>query len=96
MGRTGIPSFSMVEPDDGSGTEEEPACGPHYSPYGPVELGYVTAMVRDVALDCLLDPPIRSFSRVITAPRRRIDALGGRWSEEWLAGRGKDAGSRGV
>lgn len=97
MGRTGIPSFSVVEwPGEHNGTEEEPACGAHYSPYGPVELGYVTAMVSDVALDCLLDPPSRSFSRVVTASQRRIDALGGRWSEEWLAGRGKDAGSRGV
>ena len=59
-------------------------------PYGPVELNYVTAMISDVALECLLSPPTRSFSRVFVTSQRRIDELGARWSDEWLAEHGND------
>ena len=91
IGRTGSPSFKVVDwPNGGDGSQEEPACGAHYHPYGPVELNYVTAMISDVALDCLLSPPNRSFSRVFATSQRRIDELGARWSDEWLAEYEKD------
>ena len=91
IGRTGAPSFKVVDwPDGGDGSQEEPACGAHYHPYGPVELNYVTAMISDVALECLLSPPTRSFSRVFVTSQRRIDELGARWSDEWLAEHGND------
>ncbi len=90
IGRTGSPSFKVVEwSDGGDASQEEPACGAHYHPYGPVELNYVTAMISDVALDCLLNPPTLSFSRVFVTSQRRIDELGGRWSDVWLAERGR-------
>ena len=39
IGRTGSPSFKVVEwPDGEDANQEEPACGAHYQPYGPVEL----------------------------------------------------------
>ena len=91
IGRTGSPSFKVVDwPDGGDGNQEEPACGAHYHPYGPVELNYVTAMISDVALDCLLSPPTRSFSRVFATSQRRIDQFGACWSNEWLAEHGND------
>ena len=91
IGRTGAPSFKVVDwPDGGDGSQEEPACGAHYHPYGPVELNYVTAMISDVALECLLSPPAHSFSRVFATSQRRIDDLGARWSDEWLAEHGND------
>ena len=50
IGRTGSPSFKVVEwPDGGDASQEEPACGAHYHSYGPVELSYVTTMISDVA-----------------------------------------------
>ena len=86
ISRTGAPSFKVVDwPDGGDGSQEEPACGAHYHPYGPVELNYVTAMISDVALECLLRPPAHSFSRVFATSQRRIDDLGARWSDQWLA-----------
>ena len=95
IGRTGAPYFKVVDwPDGGDGSQEEPACGAHYHPYGPVELNYVTAMISDVALECLLSPPARSFSRVSATSQRRIDDLGARWTDAWLAAYGKD--DRGV
>ena len=86
IGRTGAPDFKVVEwPDGGDAAQEEPACGAHYQPYGPVELAYVTAMVGELALDCLLDPPSESFSRVLVTSPSRIAKVGGRLSEAWIS-----------
>ena len=98
IGRTGAPELTVVEwPEGGDASLEEPACGAHYQPYGPVELAYVTAMIADAAMDCLLDPPARSFSRVFVASPRRIAALGGRLTEGWRSAFGAvDEGVRTV
>ena len=97
IGRTGTPSFKVVDwPGGENAREEEPACGAHYSPYGPVELGYVTAMISDVALQCLLRPPQQSFSRVFVASPSRINNLGGRWSNEWLDEQGPEGNHLGA
>lgn len=67
------------------------------SPMGPVELSYVTAMISELALDCLLQPPSQSFSRVSVTSTRRITDPGGRLSEAWLADHGEgQAGVRTV
>lgn len=93
IGRTGTPLFKVVEwPDGADSSQEEPACGAHYQPYGPVELSYVTAMIGELALDCLLDPPSGSFSRVLVASPGRIAKLGGRLSEAWLRDCGEASG----
>jgi hypothetical protein len=92
IGRTGAPSFKVVTwPGGGDAQQEEPACGAHYQPYGPVELSYVTAMIGDLALDCVLKPPLQSLHRVFATSKRRIQELGGRWSEDWLAEQGESA-----
>ncbi|WP_210402338.1 ThiF family adenylyltransferase [Thioclava sp. DLFJ4-1] len=91
IGRTGAPEFTAVTwLNGGDVAQEEPACGAHYQPYGPIELAYVTAMVAEVAVDCLLKPPLNSFSRVFVASRRRIKALGGRLSEGLSAAFGEN------
>lgn len=92
IGRTGAPELTAVEwPDGGGIAQEEPACGAHYQPYGPVELAYVNAMIAEVALDCLLDPPAESFSRAFVASPRRIASLGGRLTEGWRSAFGEVA-----
>ena len=91
ISRTGAPSFRVVKwPDGADASQEEPACGAHYHPYGPVELSYVTAMIGDMALDCLLSPPPRSISRVFATSKRRIVELGGLWSDEWIVEHGEN------
>jgi hypothetical protein len=93
IGRTGAPAFKVVDwPDGGDANQEEPACGAHYQPYGPVELSYVTAMLSELALDCLLQPPSQSFSRVFVTSARRIADLGGHLSQAWLAEHGEGEG----
>ncbi|MXZ28657.1 ubiquitin-activating enzyme [Candidatus Poribacteria bacterium] len=98
ISQTGSPSFRVAKwPDGGDPSQEEPACGAHYDPYGPVELSYVTAMISDMALDCLLSPPSRSISRVFATSTRRIAELGGLLSDEWLIEHGEnDSGIRTV
>lgn len=92
VGRTGEPSFKVVEwPDGEDANQEEPACGAHYQPYGPTDLAYVTAMLSNLALDCLLKPPPRSFNQVIAASRSRIEGLGGRFTEDWLSSNSESA-----
>ena len=83
FGGTGTPAFEVVEwPDGGHANQQEPACGVNYQPYGPVELSYVTTMVCEVALDCLLNPPSQSFSRIHVPSRQRLEELGGRLTHE--------------
>lgn len=96
IGPTGTPSFKVVEwPDGADANQEEPACGAHYQPYGPIELSYVTAMLSELALDCLLQPPVHSFSRTYVTSQNRIVNLGGRLSSSWLTAYGEgDAGVR--
>lgn len=94
VGRTGAPTFKVVAWPGGDVSHEEPACGAHFQPYGPVELNYITAMIGDVAIDCLLDPPSTSFHRVFAASRRRIERLVGRLSDRWLDEHGE--GGEGV
>lgn len=93
IGRTGAPEVRVIDwPDGGDVNIEEPACGAHYQPYGPVELAYVTALISEVALDCLLAPPTRSFSRVFVAAVHRLSALGGRLNDAWLSAFGEGNG----
>lgn len=97
IGRTGSPEFEAVAwPNGGDASHEEPACGAHFQPYGPIELGYVTAMIGEAALDCLLTPPRRSFARVFVTTDRRLAQLGGQRTEQWLAEQGTSDEARTV
>jgi molybdopterin/thiamine biosynthesis adenylyltransferase len=86
IGRTGVAELTVVTwPDGGDANQEEPACGAHFQPYGPVELACITTMISGLSLECLLEQPEKSFHRVYAAGERRVRALGGRWSDQWLA-----------
>jgi sulfur-carrier protein adenylyltransferase/sulfurtransferase len=93
LGRTGAPSFNVVDwPDGGDTNQEEPACGAHYQPYGPIELSYVTAMLSELSLDCLLQVPSQSFSRISVTSQDRIEKLGGQFSNAWLTAYDEEKG----
>lgn len=80
-------------PNGVSTLQSEPACGAAFQPYGPVELTYITTMAAEMALDALLAPSDISINRVWAAPRRRLEASGGKWTEQWLGGgSGRDIG----
>jgi len=97
IGRTGVPDFRVVDwPEGGDANQEEPACGAHYQPYGPVELAQVNAMISGFALECLLKPPLTSTSRIYATSAERIAELGGSLTEAWRRACGSDNRSAGT
>ncbi len=84
VGRTGVPLFQATAwPNGNSGAAEEPACGAHYQAYGPVEISFVTNLVAQAALDCLLGKVTGSTHRLYVARRALLDENGGEWSDEF-------------
>ncbi|MHC2791217.1 hypothetical protein ACVINZ_000229 [Mesorhizobium jarvisii] len=63
----------------------EPACGGAFDPYGPVELGFITSMVAQTALDALLGQVGSATHRIWLARRSFVEAAGGTWSDELRA-----------
>jgi hypothetical protein len=63
----------------------EPACGAVFDPYGPVELGFVTSMVAQTALDALLGQTNSGTHRIWLARKAFVEAAGGTWSDELRA-----------
>jgi hypothetical protein len=63
----------------------EPACGAAFDPYGPVELGFVTSMVAQAALDSLLGQVRSGTHRIWLARRAAVEVAGGTWSDELRA-----------
>jgi len=63
----------------------EPACGAAFDPYGPVELGFVTSMIAQAALDALLGQIRSGTHRIWLSRRALVDAAGGTWSDELRA-----------
>lgn len=63
----------------------EPACSAAFDPYGPVELGFVTSMIAQAALDALLGEIRSGTHRIWLARRAAVEAAGGTWSDELRA-----------
>lgn len=62
-------------------TFEEPACGVHFAPYGPTELGHVNDLIAELALDSLLNRVQRSTHRIWAARREHLEEFDGKWTE---------------
>jgi hypothetical protein len=62
-------------------TFEESACGVHFAPYGPTELGHVNDLIAELALDCLLNRVRRSAHRIWAARREHLEEFDGKWTE---------------
>jgi molybdopterin/thiamine biosynthesis adenylyltransferase len=75
-------------------TLQEPACGAVFQPYGPIELGHVSVMIAELAMDCLLGTVGTSTHRIWVDRRRRLAEAGGTWTAEWvrIAGDRADGG----
>lgn len=80
---TGVPKSPAVSWPEGSQLEHEPACGATFQPYGPVELGFVTAVIAELALDCLLGKVQVSAQRSWIASASRIEEAGGEIGLQW-------------
>ena len=67
----------------GSPIRGEPACGASFQPYGPIELSYVSALVAELSLDCLLGRVTASTQRTWIGRRSLLEDAGGEWTPEW-------------
>lgn len=59
----------------------EPACGAAFNPYGPVELGFVTSMIAQAALDVICGDVVSGTHRLWLARRCFVEDAGGTWSD---------------
>lgn len=59
---------------------EEPACGVHFAPYGPIELSRVNDLVVELSIDCLLGKLPSSTHRVWAARQAHLDEFDGAWT----------------
>lgn len=79
-GRARLPVTAWPE---GIGILQEPACGAVFQPYGAVEMTNTVALVAGLALEALLGEAKPGAWRVWAGPVRRLEALGGFWSQAW-------------
>lgn len=80
---TGLPHFSVTAWPEGLPLRREPACGAMYQPYGSAELGYVNALIAELALESLYGEVAGTSHRIWVGPRRRLIQSGGGWSTTW-------------
>lgn len=69
----------------------EPACGATFQPYGAVELLNGVALISETALDTLIEG-VNPTHRVRVVAAKRLKALGGKWTEPWLAATRREEG----
>lgn len=79
---TGLPHLQITEFPH-STIRHEPACGAVYQPYGPIELQGTLAVIGELALDVMLQPPTRSAHRLWIGRYRHLQQMGGQWSPAW-------------
>jgi hypothetical protein len=94
LDETGVSKFTATQWTEDQ-RKQEPACGAAFEPYGPVELGYVTTMVAETVMDCILDPPGRSEHRIWLGRRSTLERAGGQWTAaiQQVAGGKPDGGT---
>ena len=79
----GEPLLRVTDWPAGPTVRQEPACGATYQPYGPVELMYVTALVAELTVDCLLGSVAASTERIWAARQALLESVGGAWTADW-------------
>lgn len=82
---TGLPRLRVTDWIGGDTKMHEPACGSVFEPYGPVELGFITALGAELALDTLLGMANSPTHRIWACSRRALERNGGSWSSAWRA-----------
>lgn len=88
----GRPILNVIDWPDGRETQQEPACGATYTPYGPVELCWAHALISETVIDALTNDGLAAVHRTWIGSRSRVTLAGGTWSETWVGENG-DPGS---
>ena len=80
---TGRCTTRVVDWHDSPPNKQEPACGGHFQPYGPIEAENVVALIAELCLDCLVKDVSVSSHRIWAARKALVDRAGGAWALEW-------------
>ena len=80
----GRPQLYVVDWPDGRETQQEPACGATFTPYGPVELCWAHALIAETVIDALTNDGLAAVQRTWIGSRSRVTVAGGVWSETWI------------
>jgi len=64
--------------------EREPGCGAVFQPYGAIEMTYIEALGSELAMDCLLEPPLSTVHRTWVADRHSIERAKGLLNPVWV------------
>ena len=91
----GRPNLAVTDWPNGGDSLHEPACGAMYTPYGPAELCWAHALLSEVVVDAVVNPPTRAHHYIWIGRRRRVAEVGGTWAATWVGKMG-DPGEGGV
>lgn len=67
---------------------QEPACGTIFQPFGPTELGFINALIANLAVDILVGKLTISEHRVWIGPAEMIHHYGASFNADWCAENG--------
>ena len=81
----GNPHLAVTEWSAGSSRAQGPDCADAFSPYGAVELAWAHSLVLETVISALLGNVGGKNHWAWIGSRSRIEAAGGRWSDEWVA-----------
>ena len=81
----GRPHLYVVDWPGGRETQQEPACGATFTPFGPVELCWAHALIAETVVDALTNDGLGAVHRTWIGSRNRVTVAGGVWSETWIS-----------
>ena len=83
----------VAEWTESTTTRTHPACGGAFQPYGASQLARGHGLLADLCLEQLIGDP-NHIHRIWSGPSRILDAVGGRFSDDWIkfAGQSCDSG----
>lgn len=84
----GRPKLNVIDWPDGRETQQEPACGATFTPYGPVELTWAHALIAETVIDTLTNDRLAAVHRTWIGSRSRVTLAGGVWSKTWIGENG--------
>ena len=81
---TGVHNNQTVDWGKKNTLKREAACGTFFQPFGPIELSFINALIADTALTEMLGASKNAICSSWLASRKKVEALGGKWSDNWV------------
>lgn len=92
---TGRPYLEVTEWPKGGDSQQAPACGAVFTPYGPAELCWAHALLAETVIEAIIGGRETPVHRIWIGRRNHLDAAGGNWALKWVEEVG-DPGAGGI